>query len=227
MQFNRFAIYFMPDGSFGTTGAAWLGWDAIKGTEVPFPGTITDIEAHQNRIARPHKYGFHATLKAPFRLSPETSLERLIEDFRQFCTTTQAPRADHLSIQKLGRFFALIPEGESETINQLAMKCLETFEPHRAALTPQELAKRRKNRLTPYQEQMLVKWGYPFVEDAFRFHITLTSPLNVQITDETERELISLFAPLLPSPFQIGKIALVGEREGGLFKVIEIGDLTG
>ncbi|HZD24872.1 MAG TPA: DUF1045 domain-containing protein, partial [Alphaproteobacteria bacterium] len=41
-----------------------------------------------------------------------------------------------------------------------------------------ELAKRRAAGLTPRQEDLLRRWGYPYVMEEFRFHITLTGPVE-------------------------------------------------
>ncbi len=40
-----------------------------------------------------------------------------------------------------------------------------------------ELQRRRAANLTPRQEFLLMHWGYPYVLDEFRFHMTLTRRL--------------------------------------------------
>ena len=41
-----------------------------------------------------------------------------------------------------------------------------------------ELARRRRAKLSPEQENNLVRWGYPYVFGAWRFHATLTRRLT-------------------------------------------------
>ena len=41
-----------------------------------------------------------------------------------------------------------------------------------------ELERRRKAGLSAAQEKMLLRWGYPYVLDEFRFHLTLTGRLQ-------------------------------------------------
>lgn len=45
-------------------------------------------------------------------------------------------------------------------------------------LTERELAQRRRASLTPQQDAVLLRWGYPNVGEAFRFHLTLSGNLH-------------------------------------------------
>ena len=70
-DWRRQAIYFAPPAGspLARFGAAWLGWDPEAGAEVeglPVAGLPLPREA---LVAAPRRYGFHATLKPPFRLA--------------------------------------------------------------------------------------------------------------------------------------------------------------
>ena len=51
---------------------------------------------------------------------------------------------------------------------------------------PEELKKRRGAGLSSRQELMLTTWGYPYVMEEFRFHLTLTGRLS----DRDEKQII-------------------------------------
>ena len=81
------------------------------------------------------------------------------------------------------------------------------------------MAKRRKPGLSERQEALLQRWGYPFVMDEFRFHMTVTGA-----TDQADTVCCALaahFAPTLPQPFVIGGIALMGEDAEGRFHLVQ------
>jgi 2'-5' RNA ligase len=61
---------------------------------------------------------------------------------------------------------------------QFAADCVSAFEPFRAPLTPEDRARREPERLTQRQRDYLDRWGYPYVMDEFRFHMTLTGRLE-------------------------------------------------
>jgi ribose 1,5-bisphosphokinase len=79
--------------------------------------------------------------------------------------------------QPLGDFLALRPAGPLDEIGALAMRCVAYFDNLRAPPTPAELAKHRHAGLTARQESLLRRWGYPYTEEEFRFHMTLTDSL--------------------------------------------------
>ena len=71
-----------------------------------------------------------------------------------------------------------------------------------------------------------MSWGYPYVLDAFNFHITLTGPLDDAKRARWRATALS-YLPPLPRPYTIDTIALVGERADGRFELIERYALTG
>lgn len=106
MQFRRFAVYHLPDGELGDFGAAWLGWDLRSGTAVAHPEGLD--EAARDATATPRRYGFHATLKAPFRLAQGRELSELALALRMICDRL-APFALDLVPSRDWGFAALRP----------------------------------------------------------------------------------------------------------------------
>lgn len=217
MTYSRYAVYYLPpDGALALFGAAWLGWDVAKGQAVDqpsLPGLETATEA-------PRKYGFHATLKPPFRLADGRTVNDLKAVIAQLAQSNRAVSSGGLMVSRLGRFLALTAQGDTTGINTLAATCVRDLDSFRAPLTPAELERRRKSHLSPTQERLLLHWGYPYVMEEFRFHLTLTGRLPRSEIEGWQHRL-SKQIPSLPSSFVIGDIALVGERPDGRFEKIQ------
>ena len=89
------------------------------------------------------------------------------------------------------------------------------------------MARRRKSPLTERQEALLARWGYPYVMEEFRFHLTLTGALSQDAAEAAERVLAAHFAPHLAGPVTIDSLCLMGEDDDGLFHLIHRYTLSG
>ncbi|WP_415922002.1 DUF1045 domain-containing protein [Tateyamaria sp. SN6-1] len=226
-MYKRYAIYCVPapDSDLARFGAAWLGWDSAVGAAVPQPEIAgLDVAALTNR---PRKYGFHGTIKPPFRLADGQSLTGLQDALAQLCATAAPVTLDGLRLARIGRFLALVPEGNAAALQDLAARAVADLDAFRAPATPQELAKRRAARLTLAQDALLEKWGYPYVMDAFRFHLTLTGPLDHRAEHPASKALESHLAKLSLRPYRIDALTLLGEDDTGYFHQIVRQPLTG
>lgn len=226
MTFTRYAIYYAPpaDAAWSKWATQWLGWDMEAGAEVAHPeGGTLDVAAI---TATPRKYGLHATMKPPMRLAEGTDEGAL----RAACAALAATRApvqlDGLQIERLGRFLALRPLGDVTALNALAAACVTGLDPFRAPAPEAEIEKRRAAGLSAEQDAHLLQWGYPYVLDQFRFHITLTGKLPKGDLPGVEDYLATVLAPLLPQPFVIADLALMGEDAEGRFHLIQRYPLT-
>ncbi len=90
----------------------------------------------------------------------------------------------------------------------------------RAPPSAEELSQRNNERLNPVQRENLNRWGYPHVMAAFRFHITLTGKADKTTLARTAEVLGPMISPLLPRPFVIDSLTLVGQRQDGMFEEI-------
>ncbi|MBY8974811.1 DUF1045 domain-containing protein [Rhodobacteraceae bacterium NNCM2] len=229
-EFTRYAIYYAPpEGSpLATFGAAWLGWDAAAGSEVVHPD-LAGLPLSVGEITeRPRKYGFHGTLKPPFHLAPGTSregLEAAVEDLAASQPAFDVPR---LALRRLGSFLALVPAAASEPLRDLAAACIQKLDSFRAPPSAVELEKRRKNPLSPRQEALLAEWGYPYVLDEFRFHLTLTGPLPEAEAEQIAKRLGPVLAEILAPPMPVRELCLFGEDAAdGRFHILRRFPLTG
>ncbi len=227
MTFTRYAIYFAPPAEAGWTRFAtqWLGWDMETGQPVAHPD-IAGVDV-SSVTEVPRKYGLHATMKPPFRLAQGQSFDGLHTACTEFAATRAPVALDGLEIARLGRFLALRPVGDTADLNALAAGCVRELDAFRAPAPQSELDRRRGAGLKPEQEANLVQWGYPYVMEAFRFHITLSGRLDKPTLTTVQTTLEDRLAPLLPKPFQINDLTLVGETEDGRFHMIHRYALSG
>lgn len=210
----RVEIYYTPgaDHPLARAAAAWLGR-----TPFPFPDAMPakcdSAGAADDLVAEPRRYGFHATLKAPFRLADGRTVEELAEALASFCQTRTAPALGPLRIADLGQFIALVPDGPRPDLEALAADAVCAFEAFRAPLDAVELARRRSAGLTARQEDHLSRWGYPYVFEEFRFHMTLTGRVGEHRRDGVMSLLQKRFNALLDSTPALDGVALFVEPE--------------
>lgn len=226
--YRRYAIYYAPrDGAFADATAAWLGWDACKGRAAAHPALQGLPAAVADLTAAPRKYGFHGTIKAPFRLLPGIGQGDLEGEVKALAQHLPAVRMAGLTLQRLKGFLALLPEGDETELMALAADVVTRLDHLRAPLTEAEIARRRPERLTPRQRNLLDIWGYPHVMEEFRFHLTLSSDLSEGLAEQVAAVLRPWLEPVLPRPFVIEDLCLFGEDDGGRFHLISRHALAG
>ncbi len=227
-DYKRFAIYHAPEpGAFAEAGARLLGWDAAAGTERGHPEIPGLPRPVAELTARPRKYGLHGTLKPPFRLAPSSDRARLEADLAALAATLPPVVLPRLRLVAIGPFLALVPEGDPAPLEALAATLVSRLDDHRAPPDAAELARRRRARLSPRQEALLERWGYPYVMEEFRFHVTLTGPLPPEERETARAALAAWIGPLLPEPFGIGSVCLFGEDDAGMFHLLQRYALSG
>ncbi len=225
MKFDRYAIYYTPQGTLAEAGAAWLGWDVARGQTVAHP-SVPGLDV-ATLAETPRKYGLHATIKPPFVLAEGVMADDLQAAFKALCTQLAPVMLDGLTLSPMGRFLALTPEGDTTALNAMAAEVVRGLDPFRAPPAEADLARRRQASLTPAQEANLIQWGYPYVMDAFRFHITLTSKLPKADLPQITAALTPYITPHLPQPFILDSLTLVGQAKDGMFHEVHRATLSG
>ena len=137
MEFRRYAIYHLPEGALGRMGTAWLGWDPRRGSPAARPvvrGLPGDAEA-LTRAPRP--YGFHATLKAPFRLAAGHGPDELLRRAALVCDHL-APFDLALELGAWHGFVALRPRQQPPALLALEQALVTRLDDLRAPLTAEE-----------------------------------------------------------------------------------------
>ncbi len=176
----RYAIYFSPakHSPWWNFGAQWLGRDECDDKALAQP-VLTQIGLTDlNSItAEPRRYGFHATLKAPFHLRDGFSVDDLAQRVQALASRLRPVSLGPLQLVTLGDFVALTPLTATEELATLAAACVVELDDLRAPLTAEELARRRIEQLSTREQELLRQYGYPYVLERFRLHFTLSGPV--------------------------------------------------
>ena len=191
----RFAIYFAPEisSNLHTIGSQWLGRDSSSGKSIKQPNIKGVSSSYFYKVTKnPRLYGFHATLKAPFRLNTEFTLTDLCSQIQRLSTLSK-PFSINLKVRELGNFITLMMDPNEQKMQNLASKLVENLDQFRAPLHQKEIDKRRMSDLTTSQDKNLLKWGYPYVFNDFRFHMTLTEKIPCKSDQELMVNLASLY----------------------------------
>jgi putative phosphonate metabolism protein len=199
---TRYALYYAPasDSPLWRFGSATLGYDAVTGADVAFAvPSGCDPNAWPALTDEPRRYGFHATLKAPFELAAGRSEGQLRAFAHNYAAGLDGVRLAGLSVAALGSFVALTSSVESDALQRFAFALVQAFEPFRAPLSPADIERRLRHPLTPAQRAYLEAFGYPYVGDAFRFHMTLTGSLPADRVGPVKRALSEAYALAVPA----------------------------
>jgi putative phosphonate metabolism protein len=228
---TRYALYWAPpcDAPLAVLGSAWLGRD-MEDRTVPTRPLLDGFDPARLAAltAEPRRYGLHATLKPPFALADGTNLAALRADLAAFATGAAPVLLPKLQLRRLDRFLALVPSAPCPPLGDLAARCVTAFDRFRRPTSPTELARRRAAGLDPAEEAHLLRWGYPYVLDRFRFHVSLTGALDAAEAERLVPPLAALFEPATTKPIPLDDIALFAEPEPGApFQLIERFPLRG
>lgn len=228
----RHAAYIAPksDSLAWDLGSRWLGRCAFSGKALTQPIIDSiDAESFHFLTQSPRLYGWHATLKAPFELALDISLEKLQAAFTRASAIDVGPFRLELQLADVGDFLALVPRQPCAPLNALADRCVRELHPCALPLSESELTRRRAGGLTAQQEKLLQQWGYPFVMEAFQFHLTLTGSLR-GVDAATRSALLAAandwFAPMLDHGVAIDAVTwFAQDGQGGDFRWVERFDL--
>lgn len=177
----RYAVYYAPpeDGALWAFGSAVVGYDAALGVDLLAPDLAGfDGEAWHALTEEPRRYGFHGTLKPPFRLAEGVGEGDLLAAVETLAAGHHGFELPPLVVCEIGNFIALVPSAPAPALTDLADRLVVELDPFRAQLTPEEVARRRPERLSARQRAYLDRHGYPYVLEEFRFHMTLSGPLE-------------------------------------------------
>jgi hypothetical protein len=175
----------------------------------------------------PRRYGFHATLKSPMRLAPgrdEVDLLAAVEDFCAVRTAFTLPRLSVEAVGANGRgdaFIALIEPTPTPELMAFEREVVVSFDPFRAPLTDEEIARRHPERLSERQREYLAKYGYPGVLDEFKFHLTLTGRIPATELDGVLDELRAMFAQVVGDfALRVDELAVYRQMPGERFAIL-------
>ncbi len=217
LDHSRYAIYYAPElGSpLDKFGQAWLGRDTRTGNRIRQPEVVGVYSRELQNIVSPATlYGFHGTLKPPFFLSVPELKETLVRELKTFAAEESPFLLPRLVLAHMGRFLVLQPERTDGQINQLSERCVRRFDSFRRPPSAEELNGRCFLGLNSSQEKNLIEWGYPYVMDQFKFHLTLTGPIiDVHLSEHLFNELERQLEGIDLSAIRVASICLFVQTE--------------
>lgn len=222
--YQRFAVYYAPapGSDLARAGAAWLGWDPATGMDMPQPDLGLDLAA---LTATPRKYGLHGTLKPPMRLSG--GVASFLDGVEALADQLAPVPLDGLRLKPIGGFLAIVTQAQPQALTDCADRIVRALDPFRAPLTENDLARRRAAGLSPRQEALLQRWGYPYVMEEFRFHVTLTGKLPPDQMPDALRAAHAWFDPALAQAQALDALCVFGEDASGRFHLLRRSAMRG
>lgn len=222
---QRYAVYYAPrEGAFAFRANDWLGREPGNHRDLPQP-VLPGIGDPRDITAGPRRYGFHATIRAPFRPADGVSAGQIRASVADLAARLAPVICEGLRVETLHDLVALTPMSCETALLDLGAAVVEKTNHLRAPLTEAEIARRRPDHLSPRQRALLDLWGYPHVMEEFRFHLTLTDRL--EDPGPVRAALEAHFSPVLPRPFVIEDLCLFGEDVSGRFHLLHRYALSG
>jgi putative phosphonate metabolism protein len=215
---QRYGIYFAPAATseLWALATAWLGRDAL--TEAAVEADIADL-TFARRFALTNsarRYGFHATLKAPMALDAKLEGKDLDRALKAFAATVAPVDIGPIVLRPIEGFLALVPDVQSQALTDFVQKIVADFDGFRAPVSEADRAKRiAASKLTPRQIELLDQFGYPYVMEQFRFHMTLTDRLKPEDQAEVAAAAAQWFAPVAGKDLLLDRLVLFHEAEPG------------
>lgn len=227
--YARYAVYFSPPEGhpLDLFGRAWFGRDAqgnatsdrftddvpVNGAQVP---QGMDPAIRRAVIAGPARYGLHATLKPPFALAGGYGVRDLDRSIKTLAAGLAPMRLPALRLDRMRSFVALVGRSDSARLNNLCAQCVVALDRMRAPASAAEKRRRQAAGLSTRQAQLLDHWGYPYVLDEFRFHLTLTGALDDDLlAARITAVLQDMLRPALAAPLNLTDLALFGDPGQG------------
>ena len=166
--------------------------------------------------AEPRRYGFHATLKAPFRLRHDVDERMVLERVARLARRTNPiPLATLVPVWMDG-FVALVPATMNPTLNALAQACVTELDELRAPPAADEIARRRPERMDARGRELFERFGYPLVLERFRFHMTLTGRIDAALAGQVVAQIARPVARLnVDEPPVLDRLCVFVEPEPG------------
>jgi Protein of unknown function (DUF1045) len=201
----RHAVYWVPERSHPLwhAGCEWLGRDPESGDAGQPPEHATSA----------WRYGFHATLVAPMHLACGCTPEQLQRHLRTVVATLCPFVLPPLTVQPLDDFLALRPVAAIDAMHPmrgLADACVVACGALRRPLGAAELTRRSHGSTDAVERAHVERWGYPYVFDRWRLHLTLSDAGRSHDT-LLHRRAERHFAQALAEPLRVASVAVFTE----------------
>jgi len=215
---ERFGLYYAPPvtSELWRRAAIWLGRDAATGATLEADIGGVDPERRHVITTSARRYGFHATLKAPMALDGKLEGKDLDRAIKAWAGVNAPVSIGRIVLRPLEGFLALVPEAQPAALTDFTAKIVGDFDGFRAPLRPEDKARRNAGgHLTPRQLELIDRFGYPYVMEEFRFHMTLTDRLEDEERRTTAAAITEWLGPLIGQELLLDRLVLFHEAEPG------------
>jgi hypothetical protein len=211
----RHAVYWVPPAgsAWADAGARWLGRCIDGGAPAAQPVPEAEAATFAALTAQPRRYGWHATLRAPFRLADGCTPRELLGALRALADALAPFELPELAPRRLGDFLALCPTRPCASLQELAAACVTQLQPCAAPPGAADIA--RRGALTARQHELLLRWGYPYVLEEFRFHMSLSDGGCSEAELEHLEQIARPWFAALPQPLRVEALAWCVEPRPG------------
>lgn len=210
----RYAIFYAPEPGtlFDDLGSHWVGRDAMINMPLPQPEVPGVLPSQLETLTEaPRHYGLHATIRSPFRLKSDESVQNLISALEVFARQHE-PIPITLTLHEREGLIALRPAQPSAELTAMAWDCVRSLDRFRQPMSEREI-QRRAVGMSRRQRELLATWGTAQVDNFFRFHITLCARASADESASIQRFLHQYLAPVCATPLPIDNLCLFEERD--------------
>lgn len=215
---QRYGLYFAPAATseLWRLAAEWLGRNPLTGAADETRIAGLSFERRFALTVSARRYGFHATLKAPMTLGAKLEGKDLDRAIKAWVETVAPVDIGPIVLRPIEGFLALVPDVQARALTDFVQKVVADFDGFRAPASEADRAKRiAASKLTPRQIELLDEFGYPYVMEQFRFHMTLTDRLQAADQVEAAAAAASWFAPVIGKDLLLDRLVLFHEAEPG------------
>jgi Protein of unknown function (DUF1045) len=216
-SFVRYAIYYTPQPGtpLSAFGRSWFGRANDGATLQAFSDAgLTGSGAHKPNILPSRYNGLHAALKASFCLREGIGVDALKARLISFARRRKPVETGPLTLARNGRYLVLRPINQTPALDWLAAQCVAAFDGFARPASAAERETHQSRHLNDHQRLLLKSFGDPHVLSEYRFHITLTGPLETAHLERVAQALWPMLEEICASGVSVDGLSLFGEPRG-------------
>lgn len=217
VSFVRYGIYYTPQPGtpLAAFGRSWFGRanDGVTLQAFSAAGLSTCV---QKPAAAPSGYaGLHSVFKAPFALRDGIGSDALKARLISFARRRRSVETGPLTLARAGRYLVLRPVEPRPALDWLAAQCLAAFDGFAKSPSRAEREPHQGPQLNDHQRVLLKSFGDPHVLSEYRFHVTLTGPLETAHLERVAQALWPMLEEICASGVAVDGLSLFGETTAG------------
>jgi hypothetical protein len=215
-SFVRYAIFYTPQPgtALSAFGRSWFGRVNDGATLEAFSDSGLSSAFTRLPTAVSRYSGLHAVFKQPFALKSDTTAEALKARLFSFAQRRKPVATGPLTLFRAGRFLVLRPVRPAPALDWLAAQCVTTFDSFAAPMSETDREERGAAHHNDYQRLLLESYGDTNVLNEYRFHITLTGPLDNSHLERVAQALWPMIEEICADGVTVDALSLFGDPGG-------------